>query len=114
MKALALLTMMLAAAPASAAMPGAEIIQDPLMIQIRAKQLTQVNGGITAAVAVKGAAKGIELELVDPLAPLAPVEGLTERPAPAKKKARPAKRAGEQAEKLEAAGQQASFDKPAK
>lgn len=118
MKALLLTAAMLAAAlPCAAAMPAA-IDQDPLMRQILSKQLTHPNGGVTAAVAVKGAANGISLELADPLAPLQPAEGLVERPAaqvPAKKgKAKPARRADEQAERLAAAGDVASFDRAAK
>lgn len=115
MKALLLTAAMLAAPlPSAAAMP-AVIDQDPLMKQILSKQLTHPNGGVTAAVAVKGAANGISLELADPLAPLKPAEGLVRRPDPAKKrKAKPSRRAGEQAERLEAAGDVASFDRAAK
>lgn len=119
--------MLLTAAMLAAALPGAAAVpalidQDPLMRQILAKQLTHPNGGVTAAVAVKGAANGINLELADPLAPLQPAEGLAERPAqaPAKKgnkkraAGRPGPRANEQAERLASAGDAASFERAAK
>ena len=106
-----------AALPSFAALP-AVIDQDALMAQIRARQLTLPNGGITAAVAVRGAANGIELHIPDPLAALAPAEGLAAaagQEAPAKKrKARPSRRAREQVENLEAAGPVASFERVAK
>lgn len=116
--------MLAAALPAAAAMPAA-IDQDPLMKQILSRQLTHPNGGVTAAVAVKGAANGIHLELADPLAPLQPASGLVERPAAAEAvlvhhrgkkggKYKPARRAGEQAENLEAAGDAATFDRAGK
>jgi hypothetical protein len=111
--------MLMAAGSSSAAMPAA-IDSDPLMKQILAKQIALPNGGVTAAVAVRGAANGIELQIPDPLAPLAPAEGLAERQeAPAKagkKRARPGRnvRASEQAEALENAGPVASFERAAK
>lgn len=124
MKALLLTAAMLAAAlPSAAAMPAA-IDQDPLMRQILSKQLTHPNGGVTAAVAVKGAANGISLELADPLAPLKPAEGLVERPAaqaPAKKAGKKPQAgrpvpsdANAQAGRLAAAGDAASFERAAK
>lgn len=119
MKALVLTAaMLMAAGSSSAAMPAA-IDTDPLMKQILAKQIALPNGGVTAAVAVRGAANGIELHIPDPLAPLAPAEGLAPREqaadgGPKKRKARPARRAVEQAENLEASGPVASFERAAK
>lgn len=113
MKAFVLTAAMLMAAGSSSAAVPAAIDSDPLMRQILAKQIALPNGGITAAVAVRGAANGIELQIPDPLAPLAPAEGLAERrEAPAKK--RKARRAVEQAENLEASGPVASFERAAK
>ena len=123
MKALLLTAALLAPACAFAVPLPAAIDQDPLMKQILAKQLTHPKGGVTAAVAVKGAANGIELKVTDPLAPLQPVAGLAAGPeaaeaaaaAPARKrKVRPSRRADEQAEQLEAAGLAASFDRAGK
>jgi hypothetical protein len=116
MKAFALTAAMLMAAGSASAVVPAAIDADPLMKQILAKQIALPNGGVTAAVAVRGAANGIELQIPDPLAPLAPAEGLVERrEEPAKKrKARPARRAVEQAENLESSGPAASFERAAK
>jgi hypothetical protein len=98
MKAFALTAAMLMAAGSASAVVPAAIDADPLMKQILAKQIALPNGGVTAA------------------APLAPAEGLVERrEEPAKKrKARPARRAVEQAENLESSGPAASFERAAK
>lgn len=100
---------MLSALAASAEVNGA-IVADPLMKQILSRQLTAAAGGVTGAVRL-GSGQTIELSMVDPLAPLKPVEGLVAKrveaapeaseDAPAKAKAsRRARRADEQLRKM--------------
>lgn len=103
-----------AAIPAAAAVVPAEVIHDTLTLQIRAQQLKLKNGGITAVVRVEGTGTGIPLELKDPLAPLAPAEGLAEERPKAKAKKKPARRADEQLETLGSEGQKAAWDKTRK
>lgn len=94
--------MMLAALPAVAEMNTPTVTHDPLMKQIMSRQLT-LGGGVTGAVRI-GSGQSITLSLIDPLAPLKPVEGLVERPViekPAKAKAhRKVRRADEQLKKM--------------
>ncbi len=119
MKAWILLAAAMAAtsAPARANMP-AELASDPLMKQILAKQITQVNGGITAAVLVRGSKTGIDLALGDEasaertaLAEPAPVDGLVEKPKTRAKAKRPVRRADAQLAVIDEAGSKASWDK---
>lgn len=118
--------LLLAALTTMTALPAAanihsDVSGDPLMRQIQALNLTRPNGGVTAAVKVKGADKGINLELTDPsaaLAPLAPVAGLVapaEDAAPAvrpkaRRKTRRAERPVEQAEVIEGQGERAAWE----
>lgn len=105
----------------SPALLPAEASSDALTRQILTERLTRADGGVTAAVFVKGADKGIALELHDPakkaaaeaaaLAPLAPAEGLAEK-RPAKKKPKKApRRADEQLSVIERQGPAAEWDK---
>ncbi|MDX6769218.1 MAG: hypothetical protein SF051_06770 [Elusimicrobiota bacterium] len=113
MKAFLLLAaLMTTAGSASAVAPAAPAApEDKLLQQIHTMTLTYPNGGITAAVKVKGAKQGINLELTAPaeIPTLAPVEGLAERPAP-KRRARRAERPAEQAEVLETQGEKAAWE----
>lgn len=122
MKASVLLAALLAvgSVPVRAYMP-AEMSADPLMKQILAKRLTQENGGVTAAVLVRGSKNGIDLAVGDPaaaersaLAGLAPVEGLAEKPKPRAKGKRPVRRADDQLAVIDGEGAKASWDKTRK
>lgn len=89
---------MLAALSASAETATPTLAHDPLMRQIMSRQLTQAAGGVTGAVRI-GSGQAITLSIVDPLAPLKPVEGLVEKPAKAKAGRKP-RRAEEQLKKM--------------
>ena len=101
--------MMLAALSASAETASPMVANDPLMRQIMSGQLTMVTGGVTGSVRI-GSGHAITLSMIDPLAPLKPVEGLVQKPVaeasaasekPAKaKSARKARRADEQLKKM--------------
>lgn len=76
---------MIAAMLASAALSArAEIVSptvthDPLMNQIMSRQLTLPAGGVTGSTRL-GSGEAITLNMIDPLAPLMPAEGLVEKP----------------------------------
>jgi hypothetical protein len=72
-------TMMFAALSAAAEVTSPMVANDPLMKQIMSHQLTQAAGGVTGAVRL-GSGQAITLSLIDPLAPLKPVDGLVEKP----------------------------------
>ena len=72
--------MMFAALSAAAEVASPMVTNDPLMKQIMSHQLTQAAGGVTGAVRI-GSGPAITLSLIDPLAPLKPVEGLVEKPS---------------------------------
>jgi hypothetical protein len=72
-------TMMFAALSAAADVTSPMVANDPLMKQIMSHQLTQAAGGVTGAVRI-GSGQAITLSLIDPLAPLKPVEGLVGKP----------------------------------
>lgn len=96
--ALSMLTALSAAAETSSPL----IAHDPLMNQIMSKQLTQPLGGVTGAVRI-GSGQAITLTIVDPLAPLKPVEGLAPAPAAGKaaaKTRRKTRRADAQLKKM--------------
>lgn len=100
----ALLTM--AALSASAEVTTPTVTHDPLMRQIMSLQLTMPAGGVTGSTRL-GSGQAITISLVDPLAPLKPVEGLIEKSSgasadkPAKTKAaRKIRRADEQLRKM--------------
>jgi hypothetical protein len=80
--------MMMAALSAAAEVTSPTVAHDPLMNQIMSKQLTLAGGGVTGAVRI-GSGQAITLSLVDPLAPLKPVEGLVEKPVKAKARRKP-------------------------
>ncbi|MBI2789110.1 MAG: hypothetical protein HYX59_10550 [Elusimicrobia bacterium] len=100
----ALLTM--AALSASAEVTTPTVTHDPLMRQIMSLQLTMPAGGVTGSTRL-GSGQAISISLVDPLAPLKPVDGLApkaddasaEKPAKAKA-ARKVRRADEQLRKM--------------
>ena len=75
--------MMMTALSAAAEVSSPIVAHDPLMKQIMSRQLTQAAGGGTGAVRI-GSGQAITLSLIDPLAPLKPVAGLVEKPAPVK------------------------------
>lgn len=89
---------MLAALTASAEVSSPMVANDPLMKQIMSRQLTQATGGVTGAVRI-GSGQAITLSMIDPLAPLKPVEGLVEKPVKAKA-GRKARRADDQLKKM--------------
>jgi hypothetical protein len=89
---------MLASLSASAETASPMVANDPLMKQIMSRQLTQAAGGVTGAVRI-GSGQTIELSLIDPLAPLAPAEGLVAKPVKAKA-VRKVRRADEQLKKM--------------
>ncbi len=96
--------MVLAALSASAEVPTVTLAHDPLMNQIMSRQLTQPAGGVTGAVRI-GSGQAITLNLIDPLAPLKPVEGLVtkaviETPAKTKGSRRKTHRADAQLKKM--------------
>ncbi len=90
--------MTLAALPAAAEVKSPMVAHDPLMSQIMSRQLTLAAGGVTGAVRI-GSGQAITLSLIDPLAPLQPVEGLVAKPVKAKA-ARKVRRADEQLKKM--------------
>ena len=92
----ALLTM--AALSASAEVTTPTVNHDPLMRQIMSLQLTSPAGGVTGSTRL-GSGQAISLSLVDPLAPLKPVEGLAQKPVKAKA-SRKVRRADEQLRKM--------------
>ncbi|MDD5303733.1 MAG: hypothetical protein PHS14_11580 [Elusimicrobia bacterium] len=89
---------LLAALPAAAETTSPMVAHDPLMNQIMSKQLTLPGGGVTGSVRI-GSGQAITLSLVDPLAPLKPVEGLVAKPVKAKAR-RKVRRADEQLKKM--------------
>lgn len=97
--------MMLAALSASAETASPIVAHDPLLKQIMSRQLTLITGGVTGSVRI-GSGQAITLSMIDPLAPLQPVEGLVEKPIveavekPAKAAGRKARRADEQLKKM--------------
>ena len=94
--------MMLAALSASAEVSTPTLTHDPLMKLIMSKQLTQPAGGVTGAVRI-GSGETITLNMIDPLAPLQPVEGLASKPVVPAAKAkvrRKLHRADEQLKKM--------------
>lgn len=94
---LAAMTMM-AALSAAAEVTTPTVAHDPLMNQIMRRQLTQPDGGVTGSVRI-GSGQAITLSLIDPLAPLKPIEGLAAKPAKAKAR-RKVRRADEQLKKM--------------
>ncbi len=90
---------MLAALSTAAETAAPTLAQDPLMKQIMSRQLTQIAGGVTGAVRI-GSGQAIPLSLIDPLAPLKPVEGLAEKPVKSKARPRKLRRADEQLKKM--------------
>jgi len=87
------------ALPAAAEIKSPTISHDPLMSQIMSRQLTLPAGGVTGSTRL-GSGQTITLSIVDPLAPLQPVEGLVEKPAAKAKAVRKARRADEQLKKM--------------
>lgn len=92
----ALLTM--AALSASAEVTTPTVTHDPLMRQIMSRQLTLPAGGVTGSTRL-GSGQAISISVVDPLAPLKPVQGLAAEPVKAKA-ARKVRRADEQLKKM--------------
>lgn len=95
--------MMFAALSAAAEVTSPTVTSDPLMKQIMSRQLTQAASGVTGVVRI-GSGQAITLSLIDPLAPLKPVEGLVEKPIVEKhakaKAGRKVRRADEQLTKM--------------
>lgn len=104
----AILAVMMTATAAFAEVSPASIASDPLLKKIQSLALT--GNPVTAAVR-SGDGQAIPLN-IDPLAPLKPAEGLTEKPeAPAKTKARKKAAARNTREKLkEMAGDERRAD----
>jgi hypothetical protein len=75
--------LMSAALPALAETAAPTIAHDPLMNQIMSRQLTLPAGGVTGSTRL-GSGEAITLNMIDPLAPLKPAEGLVEKPVKAK------------------------------
>jgi hypothetical protein len=90
---------MLATLSASAETISPMVAHDPLMNQIMSKQLTLPGGGVTGAVRI-GSGQTITLSMIDPLAPLKPVEGLVEKPVVKAKARRKVRSAAEHLKKL--------------
>jgi len=91
--------MLSAALSASAEVTSPTVAHDPLMNQIMSRQLTLPGGGVTGSTRL-GSGEAITLSLIDPLAPLKPVEGLVEKPAPKAKAARKTRHPAEQLRKM--------------
>ena len=88
---------MLAVLPADAEVTT-PMVYDPLMNKIMSRQLTLPAGGVTGSTRL-GSGQAIALILVDPLAPLKPVEGLVAKPLKVKP-GRKVRRADEQLKKM--------------
>ena len=75
--------LMSAARTAAAETAAPALAHDPLMNQIMSRQLTLPAGGITGSTRL-GSGEAITLNMIDPLAPLKPAEGLVEKPVKTK------------------------------
>lgn len=89
------------ASSAAAEVKSPTVAHDPLMTAIMSRQLTLPAGGVTGSTRL-GSGEAITLSIADPLAPLQPVAGLVEKPAPKAvvKASKKARRADEQLRKL--------------
>lgn len=76
-----------AALPASAEISAPALTHDPLM-KLIVRQLATPGGGLSGVTRL-GSGQAIPLQIADPLAPLAPAEGLVEKPAKAKTARKP-------------------------
>jgi hypothetical protein len=98
-------TAMIAAALMAGALSAAAetavptIAHDPLMNQIMSRQLTLPAGGVTGSTRL-GSGEAITLNMIDPLAPLRPAEGLVEKPAVKAKAVRKVRRTVDQLRKM--------------